>query len=100
MKKEPMLHYGVPGMKWGVRKKRDRGRPASSLSDTELRQAVNRMNMEKNYNRLVSENSSGLSKVGGELQGIMRTAAKGALIGAATVRFTRAINFALSRTIG
>jgi hypothetical protein len=63
-------HYGVKGMKWGVRRDRrqlkaaSKGRKAgerassrsmpsaSSLSDDQLRSAVNRMQMEQQYTKL------------------------------------------------
>ena len=78
-------HHGVKGMKWGVRKDRrssasrrrktratpkpppkkpDRAQPsskkykksdASKLSDKDLRERVNRMNMEKQYKDLISK---------------------------------------------
>lgn len=54
-------HYGVKGQKWGVRRRSmPRGRSGSSkpraqdLSDEDLRSAINRMNMEQQYSRLVS----------------------------------------------
>ena len=77
---EFLEHYGVRGMKWGVRRtrsqlsssrsKRDakkasraasedtkrhaknRSRGTKALSDSELRELVNRMNMEQNYGRM------------------------------------------------
>lgn len=56
-------HYGIKGMKWGIRKDRSGGRKkraaASTMSDTELRETVKRMNLEQNYRQLVSkENAS------------------------------------------
>lgn len=73
-------HYGVKGMKWGIRKDRER-RPsrkakeqarrsperqaidtirrtkkkARYMTDTELKQAINRLNLESQYNRLSFE---------------------------------------------
>lgn len=64
-------HHGVKGQKWGVRRyqKRDGTRTpagrvkrkneakeaASKMSDSDLRNAINRMNMEKQYSNLVKE---------------------------------------------
>ena len=57
-------HYGIKGMKWGIRKRssssnRSEGdsvaKKAAKLSDVELRARVNRLNMEKQYEKLVSE---------------------------------------------
>lgn len=50
-------HYGVKGMKWGVRKKRDPGRtvfekPPSRLTDDELKRRIQRLESEKRYNEL------------------------------------------------
>jgi hypothetical protein len=68
MEKEPiklieLKHYGVKGMKWGVR--RDRAKTARkskskapSLSDKELKAAVARMNLEQQYDRLSGNNST------------------------------------------
>ena len=57
-------HYGVVGMKWGVRKKRGtpsadaerhkalRKKSIDELSDKELKEVVNRLNMQTNFNRM------------------------------------------------
>lgn len=77
---EFLQHYGVKGMKWGVRrsqaqldraagrktarankKKRRSAPPASSMDDNQLRQRINRMKMEKEYNELTSK-STGAGK--------------------------------------
>ena len=60
-----IAHFGVKGMKWGVRKKRtlspssdaqrhgaNKKKHVSELSDGELQQLVNRLNMEQNARRL------------------------------------------------
>ena len=60
---EFLAHYGVRGMKWGVRKKRSASADAQrhksnkkkalkELSDDELKSLVNRLNMEQNARRL------------------------------------------------
>lgn len=78
-------HFGVKGMKWGIRKDR---RPSSSksskdykkgeekrLSDQELRARVNRLNMERQYRDLISKQNPpssmrrGVKAVGGILAG-------------------------------
>lgn len=56
-------HFGVKGMKWGIRKDKTssggKSKPASktvkSLSDEELRTRVKRLNLEKQYVDLVSQ---------------------------------------------
>jgi hypothetical protein len=72
-------HHGVKGMKWGVRKRRnesarartfgkakgkEKSKDVKDLSDQELRNIVNRMNMEQQYKRLASgQNNNGSSAV-------------------------------------
>lgn len=45
---EALMHYGVKGMKWGVRKSE-----IAQLSDEELQRRVNRLNLEKRYKELM-----------------------------------------------
>lgn len=76
-----LYHYGVKGMKWGVRRtpaqlgrstgsnhptenlhddyKRAHGtKSVKSMSDSELRQRINRLQMEKQYNQLTQQECS------------------------------------------
>ena len=64
-----LQHFGVKGMKWGVRrsskateptvivnrqsKRAHKGDDARSLSNAELKARIERLNLEQNYNRLV-----------------------------------------------
>lgn len=75
-----IYHYGVKGMKWGIRKNPDRiGRKhpakkrASELSDEELQKQINRLNRERQYKDLTA---SPYAKIGKRLvQGILVAAA-------------------------
>ena len=62
---DTLIHFGIKGMKWGVRRNRGadgrvkgssgppRGKTAvSKMSDAELRQHINRMQLERQYNQL------------------------------------------------
>lgn len=50
-----LQHYGVKGMRWGVRKKtRYSDTAPKNLSDAEIRQRISRMELEARYTRLNS----------------------------------------------
>lgn len=65
-----LCHYGVLGMKWGKRKakstisdstkksKKKQKEDISKLSDSELRQRINRIQMEKQYKQLTTPEKS------------------------------------------
>lgn len=62
-------HYGVKGMRWGVRKKSNQSNLNNSLknlSDEELRKAVDRMRLEQQYRDLLSGKSSSNQKTLGK----------------------------------
>lgn len=57
---DDLEQFGIKGMKWGVRKdtsgSSSKGhKPAKTMTDQELRDAVARMNLERSYSKLVSE---------------------------------------------
>ena len=74
-----LAHYGVLGMKWGVRKNKTKGglrkrkstpvhddykkahsgKSVKSMSDSELRSVNNRLQMERQYNELTRKTSKG-----------------------------------------
>lgn len=93
---DELYHWGIKGMKWGVRryqnkdgtltaagKKHRKSEDLSSMSNEELRKKVNRMNNEQRYIDLTKPSSSGLSKtadgldrvakVGGNVNQIYKT---------------------------
>lgn len=98
-----LAHYGKKGMHWGTRtsrsvskgsKKSVAAKPkAKDLSDEELRKAVNRMNMEKQYNSLVG-NKTAAAKGAEFAKGIAGTAVKTALTAVATQQVAKAIKTA------
>lgn len=66
---EFLEHYGIPGMKWGVRKQSkyskssgksggSKSRNLKDIPDDELRKIVNRMQLEKQYIDLVKQTST------------------------------------------
>lgn len=56
-------HFGIKGMKWGVRrkpgssKKKSAAATAKTLTNKELKKRVDRLNMEKRYSELSKESS-------------------------------------------
>lgn len=68
-----LYHYGVLGMRWGRRKNRStinepKKKNVKDMSDAELRQRINRLQMERQYSQLTSKHrSSGVKFVNGVL---------------------------------
>lgn len=81
---EILSHYGVKGMRWGVRKKRSESRDrrpltsarkksVKSLSDKQLRSAIARMRLEREYKSLKQASkklNAGKKLIGGILTGV------------------------------
>lgn len=98
-------HYGIKGMKWGVRrdnpsgktppKSAGRDKSLSSISDKELQARINRLNMEKNYKKLIEESSqsekSALEKGGRIVGKVVADAAKQEISNYARKKFKVAI---------
>ena len=77
---DPYLsHFGVKGMKWGVRKDRKKvavssvkshddytkahsSKGVSEMSDSELRSRINRLQMEQQYSKLTSSESTSIGR--------------------------------------
>ena len=82
-------HYGMKGMRWGVRKKSEgrressdykktaplRGKPVSTLTNKQLKSLNERMNMEQNYRRMNPSNVKKGSDVVKGVIGALGTAA-------------------------
>ena len=76
MKSKVIIHYGIKGMKWGVRKDRSKSKSSAvkKMSDEDLRAAVNRLQLERQYDSLT--NSPGLGSKGKKLvSGVIASAA-------------------------
>lgn len=81
-----LMHYGVKGMKWGVRKQKGSGSSggktaipksrAEVMSDAQLKAVNKRLNMEREYKRMMAERAleersllqKGIAQVGDSLQ--------------------------------
>ena len=64
MNQNELYHYGILGMKWGVRRRRSssnvetpkpKKKTLSEMSDDELRSKLSRLQMEKQYKDLVKQ---------------------------------------------
>lgn len=79
-----LQHFGVMGMKWGVRrgkstggkrfesKKSKKAKELAKLSDADLRQKINRLQMEKQYKQLTTKDRGAATKW---VDGVVRNAA-------------------------
>lgn len=111
-----VLHYGVLGMKWGVRrteaqlararkkaakqepdhddyKKAHSGKSYRAMSNQELRDANNRLNMEKQYKDLIRKTNKGKKIVTGFIAGAATTTA----VVKATKTYMKYGNFVLDK---
>ena len=94
-------HFGVRGMKWGVRKRSSGGKKAtkgkkgkvSDMSDDELKKKVGRLNMEKQYTQLTkNKRDQSLVRKGAKVAGeIVGKSAKKSITTVTTKEFTRAL---------
>lgn len=101
-----IAHFGVKGMKWGIRKDRRSGggskskkTKVSDLSDDDLRKKVNRLNMEKQYKSLKqSERDQKAVRRGAKfVGGILTKAAKRSLTDFTADQMAKALKKAVER---
>lgn len=102
-----LSHYGIPGMKWGARKsksssgsskrkrsnssykkeynkkvkqqKKNKYSDISNLSDQELRNRINRMQMERQYSSLLKDQSHAVRTGKNKTDGILKQEGKNTL---------------------
>ena len=74
MESPELMHYGVKGMRWGVRKKRTyhedyqkahSKKSVKDMSDTELRERNNRLQMERQYAQMTKKKNVGAKVISG-----------------------------------
>lgn len=97
MEQKYLAHYGVKGMRWGVRRKSKKQAPHEDyakahdkkkvkyMSNQELRDRNNRLNMEKQYRELTQKKSKGKSFV----KAYIATAGTIAAVAAATTTYKK-----------
>jgi hypothetical protein len=94
-KDEYIKHYGVLGMRWGVRNEKGGSgkRPSvKSMSDKDLQAAVNRLNLEASYKRLTTSPAQKAATTVGKIAG-------GLVVGVASKYAMQAIKGAIDKRI-
>lgn len=103
MEQNYLNHHGIKGMKWGVRKRSKKLAPhedyarvhdkksVKQMSDRELRERNNRLQMEQQYNNLTNKKGRGKKLV----QAYIATAGTIAGVAAATTTYKKYANKAL-----
>lgn len=63
-----LIHFGIKGMRWGQRKAREKSEIAN-LSSAQLREKIERMNLEMQYSKLISQQNQGVMSQGAKFIG-------------------------------
>ncbi len=89
-----IAHFGTLGMKWGVRKSSGGGKSSKGkeLSDAELKSALSRLRMEKEYKGLTASETSAGQKFVSE---VLLNSGKAV----ATTYATKAMTYAVEKAI-
>lgn len=94
-------HHGVLGMRWGVRNDRGqgvRGRVSpKNMTTKELQEAVNRINLERQYSSLTKPPGARLATMVGKIAGDVTTSAVKSV---AKKHAVKAVNKAVDKAIG
>lgn len=72
MKNEYLIHYGVKGMKWGVRKKKPK---AKTMTTKDLKTKTDRMRLERDYNALTKKKRNRAKLIGASVVTAIATTA-------------------------
>lgn len=102
---EFLAHHGVKGMRWGVRKDRGSGghtggsggtsKPkAHELSDEDLKKAIDRMNLEQQYTKLLAPKKPSANT---EAKAFIKDLGKGLAKNAVNAAGTAAINAVMKK---
>lgn len=105
MDDKSLYHFGVKGMRWGVRrsqsqlgqteKLRSDSKEISSMSDQELRNRINRLQMEKQYTQLTQKEKSAGRKF---IESVLKNTAQQTASNYILKYMDKGVRFALKQT--
>lgn len=99
-----LAHHGIKGMKWGVRRSQkvldqlagrtSKKEDVKKMSDQELRQKINRIQMEQQYSKLTSRQMSAGEKA---VRDVLANSAKNVATNYTTKAMTKAVEEIIKR---